>query len=135
MQDNACTAADHGCDPNSVAGQLKKTVADQIAGSQPTVLAKVTAKLVQDELDRRADLVLRGLTRRDELHRQLAGLTPDQSGLDAAGKVVCETYSKGRFEARQKVTETLAKLSAALETAIQKGEYCDLKEALGLCTH
>jgi len=116
------------------AKSLKSSVADALAmNGSKQVFDRVRDHLVEDELKRRTDLVLKGLAKKEEIERELRKVKPDQQGLDLSGKVVSETYSKAKVEEVKKLKEQLNKVEKALEGALASEKPCfdKLREVVG----
>lgn len=123
-----CNEKDHGCD--SVAGKFQDEVFSLIGKSHSKVLDKIKDKLVNDQLDKNADLIIKGLAKRDGYHKQLADLKPDQEQFDDKGVLVTSTYSSFRADQRRKISKDLLAVNEALDKAISDADYTKLKEVL-----
>jgi len=115
----------------SAVATLRERVEQSIAGSAPVIVNKVIAKFVDEEIDRRAGLVVQGITRLRQLETDFAKTNkPDQVFYDAAGVETQSTYTKGKLDAINKAKKEVTKLSEALDKAINSGDYKGLEETL-----
>lgn len=120
-----------GIQASAVAKTLKQSVADSLAASGQETFDRVRDYLVEEELKRRADLLLKGLAKKSELERDIRKVKPDQQSFDATNKLVSESYSKGKAEELKRLKEQLAKIEKALEAALNFEKPCFDK--LGEC--
>lgn len=105
---------------------INEKVAEKIAGISPAVEAKVVDLLVDKELNRRTELVVQGLTRQEEIQKELRKLSkPDFEAYDEAGALTSTGYTKARKEQRDKLVERDGKLVKAIEKALA-GDTSDL---------
>jgi hypothetical protein len=106
-----------------------------LATSGPTLRDRVKTHLVEEELKRRADLILKGLAKRDEARKALNKIRPDQSAYNGDGKVIpgSESYSKPKVEELKKAREALERIDKALEEALldEKPNFEKLGKVVG----
>jgi predicted transcriptional regulator len=125
MSENENKTADKAVSTNfNVRAQVAQTLADV---GKEQVRAAVVAKLVQDEVQSRTELVLKNLNDLSRLRNDLKKIKPDQQSFDAQGKIVSETYSKSKLDELNKTNEQIAKLEKGLELALEKDDYSKLK--------
>ena len=110
--------------------QVVERISQRIAEISPAVVDAVVEHLVAVEVKKRTEAIVKGLEKLDLLEQEQAKFWPDQISYDQAGKVVAETYSKARIEARNKNQENISKLTAALNTALQAGDMRPLAKIL-----
>lgn len=128
-------AAGGGCQQaeqvGAVAGlrdEVATVLKHDVAG--PKVFEAVKARLVEEELTSRTNLVLQGLTRQKEHAKALALLTPDSIVYAADGSVASEGYTKARLDQRAALQEKLDAVTNALNVALGQGSYCCLRKAV-----
>lgn len=98
---------------------LRAAVGDKLSTISQSVHDRVVDHFVERETGKRADAIVRGLEHMSDLDREIHKIDrPDQKSLDAAGVVVHETYSQGRFEALNKMKAKRQKLTEALDAAL-----------------
>jgi len=121
-----------GVKPSDQAKTLKDMVAESIAASGPEVRQMVMKHLVDDELKKRTDLVLKGLAKKDELEKELRKIKPDNktAGFDHTGKQVVEpVFTEEQVKTLKQLREQLTKVENALEKALaDKPCFDKLKE-------
>jgi hypothetical protein len=110
-------------EPVSASKSIGIKVAEQISAAGSEILDRVVEKLAEVEIAKRADALLNAVNAAVTTQRELYKVKPDQQSYDASGKVVSETYSKARFEEKKKLEEKLAKIEAAVDKAVTKGDY------------
>lgn len=94
------------------------------------VRTEVVKHFAEEEIRRRADLVVKGIVTLRGLQKDALRIKPDSFVYGADGKVLQEGYTKPRVQELQKVSEAIAKVSAALEKALAGTDYKALEEAL-----
>ncbi len=131
-----CTTNVVACETPASPGAAK-SLSDKVAAALehsqagPQVADAVVKQLTDREVNRRVDLVVRGLARQEELRKQLDGLTPDQQVFAEDGSVASEGYSAARLKQRAEAKSALDRVTAALDAAVGQGSYCCLKKVLG----
>ena len=116
-------------DEESVTQALRKRIEEQIASSGETLQNQVVTTLVDQELIRRCALVVAGIVKIRQLELDLRKVNkPDNEAFDAEGKVVHQTYSKGKLEEIKKAKEKIETWDRAINNAIGKADYKRLEE-------
>jgi hypothetical protein len=105
--------------PATPAQALKLSVTEALAAGGPAVRERVKTHLVEDELKRRTNLVLQGLTKREEQQREINKIKPKPPGYTATGAAVGEpSFSKEQVDQLKKLTGKLQKIDGALNAAL-----------------
>lgn len=105
---------------------IREKVGEQIAALSPAVEAKVIEHFVQKEADRRADAIIKGIDKLTELTRERRKTDKgDIVSYNGDGSVATQAYSKDRLEANKKADEQIAKLTKAIDKALE-GDASDL---------
>lgn len=118
------------------AKDLKSSVAETLAASGPVVFDRVKDHLVEEELKKRTDLVLKALVKKGELEGEIKKVKPDPktAGFDADGKVVvAAVFTDEQVKALKGHKDQLKKLESALELALnaEKPDFNKLRECVG----
>lgn len=115
---------------NGVASGLAKEVKDLVAASGPEVRSRVKEHLVKKAIDERADLVLKGLEKRNSIAKDLQKCKPDQKYVLPDGKKE-ERWSEAKWKEKTDLEDKMRKLNSALEEALSdKANYEPLKKAV-----
>lgn len=114
---------------SEVVNNVLTEVSGRIKDSNQEVRTRVVNSLVEREVSKRADTLDKALAKYKELTNNSKRSKPDQVAFDAAGAKV-ETYSKAKFEEKQKNDQRLKKLSDAIDAALNNGEFGKLTEVL-----
>ena len=124
---------DHLPDKPGQAKTLKDSVAEALAGSGQRTFEMVKTHLVEEELKKRTDLILKGFAKKDELEREIRKVKPDQESFDVGGKKLTSTYSKAKVDELKKLADQLSKVESALEKALNIDKPCfdKLREIVG----
>lgn len=131
-----CGAPVEGVVASEKAKSLKDEVAELLAGSGQVVFDRVKAHLVDEELKKRTDLVLKGLAKKGEVEGEIRKVKPDPktAGYDAAGKVVvAAVFTKEQSDSLKTLRDQLKRVEAALELALNadKPDFSKLREVVG----
>ena len=111
---------------------LRDSVLETVEKAGPQVRERVKNTLVEAELSKRADMILKGLNKRDEAQKAINKIKPDQIAYDADGKKTSETYSKAKVDELNKAKQQLASIDKALEEALSDTPNFDkLAKAVG----
>ena len=86
--------------------------------------------MVNSEIDRRVDLVKKGMDKLDAVEKDLKKMGPDNSSYNAEGKVIQESWTKTGLEAFNKVKQKVEKLKKAIDTALESNDYQSLEQAV-----
>lgn len=107
--------------------EIQVKVAEKVSGSNDTVKQLVIDKIANAEINVRVDLCVGAIDKIKELDKDIKKINPDQISLNEKGEEVAKSYSKTRYEEKKKKEEEKAKWEKALEKALEKGDYSDLK--------
>jgi hypothetical protein len=102
---------------------LNEEVAQAIKGSGATIKGAVVAKFVQDEVNRRADLLARLIVAINTFRKEGFKIKPDVVSYNATGEVASENWSKQQLEKKKKFDEKFAKAEAVFAKALTDNEY------------
>lgn len=105
---------------------INTEVANRLAAISPVVTEKVIDHLVSKEVNRRADAVITALGSIDKFTAELKKHKPDVVSYDDAGAVVSASWTKAKLEEKNKVENSIKKLNAAVEKALNENDYADL---------
>ena len=131
-----CGVQFNGVAASEKAKDLKNAVAETLAASGPVVFDKVKEHLVNEEIAKRTELVLKGLAKKQELEGEAKKIKPDPktTGFDADGKVVVPAvFTEEQVKTIKSNREQLAKVEKALELALNpdKPDFKLLREVVG----
>ena len=116
--------------PGAIA--IKKDAEKGVENRAGDVRAKVVTALVSEELDRRAELLRKGLTKRDELARDLKKIKPTVSFDVVDGRELKrESLSREDKKKLDEATEKLVKIDSAIDGALSTHEFEKLKKIVG----
>lgn len=105
---------------------LRDTVSEKLAAISPEVEAQVIEIRVKRELNKRADIIGKGIDELDRLDREFNKTNrPDQQAFNADGSSASETYSKAKIEEIKKLEGRREKLTKAIDKALS-GDMNDL---------
>lgn len=106
-------------------------VAQRIADSSPVVQGRVVDVLVEKELQKRSDAVVKGLEKLKEAEKDLYKIKPDVCSYNADGSTLSEGWSKPKLEEKKKAEEYVAKITSAIEKALaDKPDFTKLYELI-----
>ncbi len=101
-------------------------VAEKLAAISPAVSEKVIDHLVTKELNRRSEAVIGALADLDKMSNELKKLKPDVVAYAEDGSVASSNWSKPKLDEKNKATQKIAKLTAAVDKALNSNDYGDL---------
>lgn len=116
--------------PVSAIITLNQEVAEAIKGSGDVIKNAVKAKFVQDEVNRRTDLLTRLIVAINTFRKEGYKLKADQISYNADKSIASETWSKGQLDKRQKFDEKMAKAEKVFEAALNNNEYDKVEEVI-----
>jgi len=100
----------------AVAEQVEKFSSDK-------VIATVVERLVQVEVNKRADTLASAIKLSEDTFRELRRASkPDQGAISVDG-IKTESFSPKAFETKKKLEEKLAKIDTVVTNATEKGEW------------
>jgi hypothetical protein len=109
---------------------LNEEVAQAIKGSGVTIKNTVVAKFVQDEINRRADLLARLIVAINTFRKEGFKIKADVVSYNAAGEVASENWSKAQLDKKKKFDEKLAKAENVFAKALNDNEYDKVEEVI-----
>jgi hypothetical protein len=107
---------------------IMAAVATRLGESSEAIKTAVIDTLVSKELTTRADKIMATMTMADNVKRDLRKIKPDQVILNLDGTTSSEGYSKAKLEEHKKLTDRLAKIEKAINTALTDGDYSKINE-------
>lgn len=116
--------------PVSAIVTLNQEVAEAIKGSGDVIKNAVKAKFVQDEVNRRTDLLTRLIVAINTFRKEGYKLKADQISYNADKSIASETWSKAQLDKRQKFDEKMAKAEKVFEAALNNNEYDKVEEVI-----
>lgn len=106
---------------------IRSQVRERLASVGDRTREAVIEHFAQQEADKQAQAIIKGLDKLDGLERDLRKIRPQVSGFDAEGQPVGQpTFTKEQVEERKKLTEQIRKLTNAINKADDKGDFGDL---------
>jgi len=108
--------------------EIKASIATGIKDGQSEVKDRVVAHYTEKELERRSNLIIKGLDKLESLEQERDRIKPDQIAVNDQGQEQSSTYSKANFEKLKKAREAVGKLSKALNAAIEQGSQQDYEK-------
>lgn len=96
---------------------IHEILGDQFARCAPQVTERVVNVLVDREVSKRADAIVKVLDKLAELHKDSFRIKADVVSFDDQGKVVSATWSKDQLEKKKKNTEQILKFERAIDKA------------------
>ena len=105
---------------------ITEKVAENIKTSAPAVEAKVVEALVQREVNRRSEAIIKVMDQIQRDTNKRYRIKADIVTYNADGSVASALYSKDAIESLAKLNKQIEKMSAAVAKALEKEEYGDL---------
>lgn len=112
------------------AGTIRETISKKIKESNPTVVEGIIDLLVKEELDRRKEMVKKGVEKFEELEKNFKKTKPDNISYNADGTELASGWSKTGLENHNKAKKELETLNNALENAIVSANYEPLSKII-----
>jgi hypothetical protein len=109
---------------------LTEKVAEQIGACGPQVAERVIAHLVEQEVNRRSEAVIKALSVMDRLSREGRKIVPDLVAYDENGAVLSKNWSKAKLEERKANATKVEKLQKAIDKALEQDDFADLYNAV-----
>jgi len=126
--EGAETCSTPKAEPRAVA--IQKLCKDRVKEQSDNVESRVVAKLVEEEVSRRADVLRKAIDKRNELWKELSKIKPDQifySVNDNGQKVKgAEHWSKEQADKLEKAQKAVNKLDKQIDKAIDEADYSEL---------
>ena len=105
---------------------IGEQVAEQLGNSGIQITERVITHLVEKEVSRRAEAIIKALSNLDALDKEGRKIKPDLVGYDDAGKIISQSWSKQKIDERNVNIAKIAKLQAAIDKALDKNDFSDL---------
>lgn len=104
---------------DSAVRSLRESIDTKISQLSPAVRERVTEHFVDAELDRRAKIILAGVNALREAESDLNKINRgDVPAYDQDGKLVSQTFTKGRLGEIKKAKDRIIKLEFSINKAI-----------------
>lgn len=115
---------------NPVAVDISKDSDAQVKTAQQdgTIRARVVAHFAKIEQDRRVDLLVKVMKKREELWKEYKKIKPDTNLFTESGEAVGSHWSKEQLKKRDSARKALSKIDKAFNAAINKADYEGLKK-------
>jgi sulfate adenylyltransferase subunit 1 (EFTu-like GTPase family) len=111
--------------------RIKEVVAERIAASSAIVEEAVIAKLTEEVVNKRVDMILQAFQEIDKAEKARVKLMkPDQVLYYETGEVVSQAYSKDAQALLAKAKQREEKLRTILDLALEKNDYSGLSNML-----
>lgn len=113
--------------------KITEAVAEKIAKSGEQVESIVIDKLAQAEINRRVDLITKGLQKLETLNKELKKVNRCDTKSYIDGKPV-ESMTEKRYQEIDKAKKSIERLESAISTAMEKNDedsYKKLSDAIG----
>lgn len=119
----------------SNAQSLRETVVERLKSSAGTVTEKVLKVLLEKELDRRSEMLLQALDKRDALIKEGRKFKPDLVSYAADGTTLSEGWSKPKLDEKNRHQDKLSKLERSIEDALSgvDVDFSKLAESIKKC--
>lgn len=114
----------------SIANNIVGLVKAEVKTGNEQVSKRVVSALVEQELERRTQLVLKALEKKETLEKELVKFKPDVVSYKEDNTVASESWSKANLDNKKKTADSLAKIDAAIEAAVSGNDYDKLAKAL-----
>lgn len=105
---------------------IQTAVAEKIVNLGPSVESKVIDVMVDKELTRRSDALVSVIGKLEQEEKSFNKLRADAKTYDEKGAVISEYFTKARIDERQKSTKKITKMTAAINKALEKGDFSDV---------
>lgn len=109
---------------------MEKDILSLIADTQKNTGQRIEAEIIQFYEDRHVQKRVKAccivIDKLMDEQAKLKKLTADQVSLDPNGQVVSETFSKVRFQEKQKSEKVIEKYQRALHKALKDGDFSDV---------
>jgi ribosome recycling factor len=112
-------------------GTIHEEIQKAIAERNPEVRAAIVKEGADEKLEERKKMVRTALGKAKEARSALQKIKPKPIAYDENDKVISEGFDKAQVDERKKHKETIAKIEAALEDALTKGDYTKLQKVAG----
>lgn len=110
--------------------EIREALKQGIKDTQEGAKQKVVDHYVQKEVDRRSDLIIKGLEKLESLEKARDQIKPDNVIKDAEGKVIQNGYAEATYGKLEKSKQAVEKLNKALNGALKEANYEALEKAL-----
>jgi hypothetical protein len=114
----------------SQAGTIRESISKKIKESNPTVVEGVIDSLVKDELEKRKEMVKKGVEKYEELEKAFNKMKPDHIMYNLDGTEQSSSWSKDGLEKYNKAKKELEALNTAIENAITQTNYEPLSKVI-----
>lgn len=107
---------------------IKEAVAERLSTIGPQVKETIIQSLVHEETQKRVEATQKALSQIQVLEKEIESTKPDQKMYNAEGNLVHEGFSQGKYQELTKKKEQLAKLTKAVEQALEGSDFKALLE-------
>lgn len=105
---------------------IGEKVAEQLGNSGLQITERVITHLVEKEVSRRSEAVIKALDSLDKLVKEGKKIKPDIVTYGDDGKISSQSWSKQKIDERNANETKTTKLQAVLDKALDKNDFSDL---------
>jgi len=105
---------------------ISEKVAEQLSSSGDVITGRVIAHLVEREVSKRSEAVIRALDVLDKLIKESKKIKPDLVAFGDDGKVISQSWSKQKIDERDANNAKIAKTQSVIDKALERNDYSDL---------
>lgn len=109
---------------------ITSAVAEKLSNISPTVNEKVIDFMVNKEIEKRSDAIVKGIEKLNGLQNDMKKHKPDQIFFDEEGNQTRAEWTKPKLEEKNKLTAQIDKMQKALDSAIGTGDMSKLYDLL-----
>ena len=113
--------------PTSVIAALNGEVAEALKTSGAGIRETVKQKFITDEVNRRAELLLRLVVAINNFRKEGFKIKADLVSYNAEGGVANEGWSKPQLDKRKKFTEKMEKAEKVFEKAVNESDFSQVE--------
>lgn len=105
------------------AGTIRESISKKIKDSNTSVLEGVIDSLVKEEIERRKEMVKKGVEKYEELEKLFKKMKPDNVLYNTDGTEQTSSWTKTGLENYNKSKKELETLNSAIESAVVNANY------------
>jgi hypothetical protein len=110
--------------------EFNTEVADLIKGSSDKVKTIVRDKFVNDEINKRADLLSRLIVALNTFRKEALKVRADVVTYNESGEKQSESWSKAQLDKKKKADEKIGKAEKAFEKALNDNDYSTIEQVI-----
>lgn len=105
------------------AGTIRESISKKIKESNTSVIEGVIDSLVKEEIERRKEMVKKGVEKYEELEKLFKKMKPDNVLYNTDGTEQTSSWTKTGLENYNKSKKELETLNSAIESAVVNANY------------